>query len=160
MLRDILTEASSSVGFSTQGSRLLIEVLPGKNEGCVLYLTKVEAEAEQATASRFRPGRAHGGFQLVCGGLEDVISAVGRFSFYPDIPLRKSALYRLDGRYYLVFCPVRFGLDKARFNALLAELSEYGKAEESTPVQEAVLAEHGNVIQPKHAVEQFIRYFQ
>lgn len=162
MLKDILLAAFSSVGFSTKGSRLLIEVLPGKNEGCVLYLTKVGAE-KNSTAGVPSPHRActvNNGFRLTCQTLEDVIGAVARFSGYPDVLLRKSALYRLNEPYYLTFTPIRFGLDNTRMNALIAELSEYGKIEESTPLQEAVLAEHGSTIQEEHAVEQFIRYFQ
>lgn len=163
MLKDILLEAFSSMGFSTKGSRLLIEVLPGKDEGCVLYLTKVEIQ-EGKNAVHMPTLRqaqaASNGFQLVCRALEDVIGAVARFSEYPDVPLRRSALYRMDKSYYLIFSPVRFGLDNARMNALIAELSEYGNVEASTPLQEAVLEEHGSVIQQGHAVEQFIRYFQ
>lgn len=163
MLKDILLAAFSSVGFSTKGSRLLIEVLPGKDEGCVLYLTKVETQEEKSVVhmpALRQTQAASDGLQLSCQVLEDVIGAVSRFSEYPDVPLRRSALYRRDGAYYLVFSPVRFGLSHARMNALVAELSEYGKIEASTPLQEAVLAEHGNIIQKDHAVEQFIRYFQ
>ncbi|MFT9078694.1 adaptor protein MecA [Ethanoligenens sp.] len=163
MLKDILFEAFSSVGFSTKGSRLLIEVLPGKNEGCVLYLTKVETTGEKRAAdapARHKVKAAPQSYLLVCRTLEDAINAVGRFSGYPDIPLRRSAMYCVDGQYNLVFSPVRFGLDGMRLNALLAELSEYGKADAATPLREAVMAEHGSTIQKEHAVEQFMRYFQ
>lgn len=163
MLKDILLAAFSSVGFSTKGSRLLIEVLPGKNEGCVLYLTKMEEPNGRAGGDAPAPRRAkasHGGYLLACHTLEDLIGAVGRFAEYPDIPLNRSSLYRLDGEYHLAFSPVHFGLDHSRMRALLAELSEYGQAEEATPLREAVLAEHGSTIQQNRAVEQFIRYFQ
>lgn len=157
MLGDILKAAQSSVGFSAKGCRLLVEVVPGKDEGCVLYVTRTAAEKPHP--HRTAAHAARGGYILLCETLEDAIGAVRRFAYYPDIPLRKSALYEMDGRYALSFSPVRFGMDDGRFTALLSELSEYGKAAASSPVSEAMMAEHGSVIAPDRAVEQFIRYF-
>ncbi len=161
MLKDILVAALSSVGFSAKGSRLLVEVLPGKNEGCVLYVTKLNAEPARRGTSETPPRRAAAkGYLLACDTLEDIIGATGRFASYPDIPLRRSSLYEMNGRYLLLFFPVRFGMSGGRFNALLAEISEYGKTGEAGPLREAVMAEHGKLIQKERAVEQFIRYFQ
>jgi len=162
MLKDIQFEAGEVSGFSTKNCKLLIEVLPGKADGCVLYLTKMPARESRKRRLRV-PGNyntAASTYILTCGCVEDVIDAINCFTGYPDIPLKKSSLYNLSEKYLLTFTPVRFGLDSGRLSSLLASLSEYGRTEKSTPVKEAVLAEHGSTIKDGRAVESFIRYFR
>lgn len=157
MLGDILKAAQNSVGFSTKGCRLFVEVVPGRDDGCVLYVTRVApAEKPRGIAPR-APVRE--GYILFCQTLEDTIGAVRRFRGYPDVLLRRSALYEMNGSYALSFNPVRFGMDDARFSALLLELSEFGRTAAASPVGEAMMAEHGRVIAHERAVEQFMRYF-
>ena len=157
MLGDILKAAQSSVGFSTKNCRLLVEVVPGRDDGCVLYVTRV-AGAEKPPHAAARPA-VREGYLLFCETLEDAIGAVHRFGGYPDVLLRRSTLYEWKGHYALSFAPVRFGMDDARFSALLLELSEFGRAAAASPVTEAMMAEHGRVIVRERAVEQFMRYF-
>ena len=160
MLRDILLEAGEASGFSAKNCKLLIEVLPGKADGCILYLTRMPAGKEPARQTRMsRPARGSNGYILACGCIEDIIGAVNCFARYPDIPLRKSSLYNFSGKYLLTFSPLRFGLDIKRLDSLLAALSEYGETGKASPVKEAILSEHGCVINDGRAVENFIRYF-
>lgn len=159
MLQDILSEAGENSGFSARGCRLLIEVLPGKGDGCVLYLTRRPKTG--AKPSRSRPPRRSpdGRYILTCVNIDDTIDAIHRFARYPDIALIDSSLYDFGGKYHLTFAPVGMGLDRARLSALLADLSEYGRAGHTTPAREALLAEHGHTIRGTRAVESFLRYF-
>jgi adapter protein MecA 1/2 len=160
MLKDILLEAGEAAGFSTKNCKLLIEVMPGKTDGCVLYLTKMPIR--ESRRRRVREPESHNAgsiYILSCGNIEDAIGAINCFAHYPDIPLRKSSLYNFQGRYLLTFAPVRFGLDSDRITSLLASLSEYGETGKSSPVKEAVYAEHGCTINDGRAVESFMRYF-
>jgi adapter protein MecA 1/2 len=159
LLKEILAQAQKT-GFNAYRCKILIEVLPGKNSGCVLYLTKTpySASLEKARHNRSESKRDNK-YILCCGNLEDAIEALGRFKDYPDIPIKSSSLYELDDQYHLLFSPVALGLDRERFVALLASLSEYGDTESATSVREAVLAEHGSTILQSRAVESFIRYF-
>lgn len=190
LLKEILFQAKKS-GFDAYRCKILIEVLPGKSSGCILYLTKsafekqaqaekqteklpavrppaLRASALQAPAEKSPLQIPHAkqnlltpycGYVLSCDCLEDIISAIGHFADYADLPMRRSTLYSYSDRYYLVFLPVNLGLDRDRLVALLAALSEYGDAENCTPVREAILAEHGTTILKSRAVENFIRYF-
>lgn len=153
LLREILDRAQKE-GFTATRGRILIEVLPGKDNGCILYLTRTPGVPARAPR---RP--AHDGYVLCCGDLESAIGALGRFKEYPDIPIRKSSLYCYEKRYYLIFSPVALGLNRERLVSLLADLSEYGETENVSPVRLAVLEEHGETILKARAVECFIRYF-
>jgi adapter protein MecA 1/2 len=159
LLKEILAQAQKT-GFSAYRCKILIEVLPGKSSGCVLYITKTPYSALQERTRRNRSEtRRDNKYILCCGNLEDAIEALGRFKDYPDIPIKSSSLYELDDQYHLIFSPVTLGLDRERFVSLLAALSEYGDTESATSVREAILAEHGNAILESRAVESFIRYF-
>jgi adapter protein MecA 1/2 len=165
MLKDILLEAGDLEGFTTENCRLLIEVLPGKADGCTLYLTKLPAketppkELQKKSGSvtqQTTPGKC---YILTCDCIEDAIGAINCFTNYPDIPLRKSSLYSYEDSYHLTFSPIRFGLDGDRLASLIASLSEYGRTGTATPAKEAILAEHGSAIEEGRAIECFIRYF-
>jgi adapter protein MecA 1/2 len=158
LLKEILYEAQKN-GFSTERCKILIEVLPGKNKGCILYLTKAPYASKQRAE--------HGGkntsvsyYLLSCCCLDDAIEALCRFRDYPDIPMRSSSLFCYNGTYYLVFLPVLLGLDRDRLVSLIAALSEYGDTESANAVKIALLTEHGEVILKERAVESFIRYFK
>lgn len=157
LLKEILSEAQKN-GFSTQRCKLLLEVLPGKNSGCVIYITKSHCEAmeQHINSNSFR---RKGSYVFSCESLEDAISAIGHFADFPDLPIQSSALYCFNNKYYLIFSPVILGLDRDRLAALLAALSEYGSAENCSSVYEAMLEEHGTVIIKTRAIENFIRYF-
>ena len=163
MLRDILAQAGESTGFTTKNCKLLIEVLPAKSDGCVLYVTKlpIKSGPERKAGRSFEcdPPKAANSYILSCVSIDDAISAINRFALYPDIPLIKSTLYSYEGKYHLTFSPIHFGLDGSRLVSLLADLSEYGETGNSSPVREALYAEHGSTINANHAVESFMRYF-
>lgn len=162
MVKDILAEARSITGFSAKNCKLLIEVLPGRDDGCVLYLTKSRSEnrlaaSEQAVSPS--SDKRQTAYIFSGGNLENMIDAVNCFAGYPDIPVVRSSLYDLNGKYRLCFSTSNFGLDRQRMLSLLATLSEYGSTERSDPVKEAVIREHGSEISGSMAVEKMLRYF-
>jgi adapter protein MecA 1/2 len=159
MLKEILEEAQKS-GFNAYHCKILIEVLPGKANGCILYLTKSPYQKSLPRPRKGKGGIAeHNSYILSCINLDDAIEAIKHFADYTDLPIKRSALYNLDGKYHLVFAPVLLGLDRDRLVSLLAALSEYGDSQSCTPVHEAMLEEHGSVIVKNRAIESFIRYF-
>lgn len=155
LLKEILAKAQKK-GFSTLSCKILIEVLPGKNNGCVLYLTKTPYTSKP---HEHKSVNGSSGYILSCSGLENAIEALGHFKNYPDIPIRNSSLFYFNDMYELVFSPVNLGLDSERLVSLLAALSEYGDTEKIDPVRVAMFAEHGKPILKNRAVESFIRYF-
>ncbi len=157
MLKDILAKALTLEGFSAKGSQLLVEVVPGKDKGCILYLTKAAMVPEQEDIHTV--AQKEKSILLSCALLEDILDAVNRFADFPEILLKKSALYYLRDQYFLLFSPVWLGMDKNRFRSLLAQLSEYGKITETDAITEAMLLEHGKAIKEEHAVEQIMLYF-
>lgn len=159
LVKAILSQARRN-GFNTYHCKLLIEVLPGKDSGCVLYITKSPFDkASNRSLESLKGPSQYSGYILSCDCLEDAIEAIEHFASYPDLPIKRSSLYNYDGKYHLIFVPVILGLDRNRLVSLLASLSEYGNAESCSTVHEAMLAEHGNPIVKSRAVENFIRYF-
>jgi adapter protein MecA 1/2 len=167
LVTDILIDAKNMAGFTTKSSGLLIEVLPGKNKGCILLLTKIplsmqikrKTKTSEDSLSLSSLLKEQNNYILSCNCLDDTIDAINCFASYPDIPLSKSALYDLDGKYHLIFSPIYFGTDKKRLFSLLSLLSEYGKTNKTDPIREAVLIEHGNPISCNRAVENMLRFF-
>lgn len=161
MVCDILTKAKSENGFRFRNNKLLVEVVPGKDSGCVLYLTKSPAvrSAELPTLPKSHRPRSNNAYILRCASLDDLLDAIGCFAGYPDIPLRDSGLYAEDDGYSLLFRPVTAGLDARRMAALLLELSEFGTVRSADAVREALLMEHGKPVAPRRAVQNLMRYF-
>ena len=168
MVTDILLRANSSTGFRYRNNRLLIEVVPGRNNGCVLYLTSSRREGSEERPRRLPaakkqsappPGEGRGVYIAAFAGLEAAIDGIGCFAVFADLPLRRSTLYTQDGEYRLVFAPLLPGLPEARFQALCSRLSEYGSTGPIDAVKEAMLAEHAQVVVAARAVERFLRYF-
>lgn len=169
MVSDILVQARISTGFHFSNTKLLIEVVPGKNNGCVLYLTKSPGREKASAAAgktRFDEGdppdasdQTPPAYILSCGSLDDAIGAAGRFAGFPDVVLGRSALYNFERKYVLLFSPVFPGLDRKRLMTLLDELSEYGDTAAAGPVRVAMVKEHGQALSADHAVENMLRYF-
>lgn len=173
MLQDILNEARQRSGFSLKNAKLLIEVIPAKNDGCILYLTRLlpgkaarvrpvrRSAAESSAAETEEPLRnADDGYIVCCDSIDDALGAVGCFGQYPDVPLRESSLYSYGGKYHLLFAPDPLDADPERVGSLIASLSEYGRTALSGPVQAAVLSEHGCPISTGAAVEHMLQYFR
>lgn len=160
LLRTILLKAKKD-GFCTNHCKILVEVLPDNNSGCILYITKsvIKKSEIQLKLKGKKSSGENDGYILTFDCLDDAIGAISNFSHYPDLPLKQSRLYKLSDKWYLVFDPVNFGLDRNRLISLLADLSEYGSAESKTPVREALLEEHGEKIVSSRAIESFIRFF-
>lgn len=167
MISDILIDAKNMAGFSAKNSKLIIEVLPGKSDGCILYLTKIPLNTQpkyriKANLTSLRLSallQDQNDYILSCNCLDDAINAINCFGNYPDIPLSKSSLYNFNGQYHLIFSPVYVGTDKQRLSSLLSILSEYGQTQKTNPLHEALLTEHGNSILMSRAVENIMMYF-
>jgi adapter protein MecA 1/2 len=158
LLNEILSQARKK-GFYTFHSKILIEVVPLKNSGCVLYITKYPSGRPARTAQTGNNPSQYAGYILSCDNIDDTIEAIKHFADYPDIPMKRSSLYSYNHQYQLIFFPVLLGLDNNRLVSLLTALSEYGKTENCTQVREAILTEHGETILKLRAIENFILYF-
>jgi adapter protein MecA 1/2 len=167
LITDILIDAKNMAGFSAKNSKLIIEVLPDKRDGCILYLTKIpinvqskyRIKANQKSINLSALLKDQNDYILSCNCLDDTINAINCFANFPDIPLSKSALFDFNGQYHLIFSPVYVGTDKQRLSTLLGILSEYGQTQKTNPLHEALLTEHGNSILMSRAVENIMRYF-
>lgn len=170
MLWDILNQAKHSIGFDTDGHRVLVQLYPSREGGCEMFVTKLghlyaehdpydeEEDEDSSPEQRFpckTPHRSHSeskirpaafGFDrlewliTVCRRLKEIGYAGNSLAWRCD-----------DCRYYLFLDtpPSLSYLPPDEFSFIL----EYG-TRENTDTLQAMLGEHGKIICPQDAVEQ------
>ena len=145
----IIKKAESETGFVAGESRLMVEALPQRGAGILLFMTKLEEEVEtHLFGERDRePMRVEErifsfpSFDRMCEALRELP------------PVKKSRLYEWQGEYVLV-------LEREDRRGSLDRLLEYGKeAIEPSDYHKAYLREHGNLLLKADAVETLRTYF-
>ena len=178
LLWELMKDAGHLSGFDYKpGGRLLIEVFPAPDFGCLIYFTVLEQEREaeqeqkdngigqQATSdqsavscrglrprSRLKMKKASTEpyiFEFAASG--DLLSAVEKLKPYAG-QIGKSELYRWKDRYRLVLFP-----DVDAMSALPL-LSEYGAPTGSGRPAAAFTREHGELIAGRDAVREIGRW--
>lgn len=167
MFWDILGRAKHSVGFDTDGQRVLVQLYPSRAGGCEMFITRLGAlsradgddradlhtvikTAQESTASP--PKRRLGAFGF--DGISPLLAVCRRLSSigYHE---PSEAYFGDDGRAYLFLSlPDISGylpLDEFSF------LSEYGTHENAETLRH-FLEEHANSICKKNAVEQLSQF--
>lgn len=171
MLWEILRRAKRTVGFDTDGSRLLVQVYPSRDGSCEIFITKLETAESEATGGNmgqkqekeasFRRGKPWSTeipsntlpvvFAFDC--LEWLICVCRRLQ---TIGYRgNSSVYISDEcRYYLLIdrsaSEEDFSLNEYSF------ITEYGSREPAETLR-VFLAEHGTIICQANAIEQLSR---
>ncbi len=163
MFWDILSRAKHSVGFNTDGMRVLVQLYPSRTGGCEMYITKLgggcteQQEQTDGSAPRLHYKPSHrseagtvgpGAFGFdrmermltVCHRLRDIGYGGKSAAFCGD-----------DHRYYLFL----EGLDTTGYLTLdeYSFITEYGTRENWEAIRR-FLSEHGTPICRTEAVEQ------
>ena len=164
MFWDILNQAKHTLGFVTDGARVLVQLFPSRDGGCEMFITKIgeichscqqgeEGGSPLLPLLHYKPSHhSSGGRPGVFGfdTLEWMISVCHRLCGI-GYAGESEAYIGDNGRYYLFL----EGLDPTGYLPLdeYSFIVEYGSAENVEAVR-GFLGEHGKVICKKRAVEQ------
>ena len=156
MLWEILHRAKQSVGFDTDGHRVLVQLYPSRDGGCEMFVTKLGADHEKEVnllplcPKKSRTAKeAHGRLGAFSfATLSDLLSVCRRLYALGHKSL--SEVYYSDDERYFLFLD---GLDATGYFAVdeYSFLYEYGSSE-PTETARAMLSEHGRAVCEEHAV--------
>ena len=124
-----------AAGFSAVGDRLMIEVFPAPDGGCIIYFTPEGAIRQEETSKlRLRKSKKPRKIYLF-DRLSPLLDAIKTLGTQGGTDRQPPALFEKDGRYYLAAEPAQ---DTERI------LSEYGGMRLKT--REETLTEHARLI--------------
>ena len=153
VLWTILSDVGAASSFISTGSRLLIEVFPASDNGCVIYFTLLKKEQDTHRRLKLKKQNLQPAvFEFT--STEDLLSAFSVLYKDANGRIDRSDLYRFEDRYRLVVF-----LKQAHQASTLAMLNEYGKNAGQTPAQIAFTQEHGRLLAENNAVEMVGRHF-
>lgn len=161
----LIHRAEVEAGFTADGSQLVVEAMPIKNDGFVMFITRVE-EGDESLMQRYvkprikkeprqrkRPRAAANPMVFEFASFDDVIEACKnietRFS-------GNSSLYKYNEKYYLTF---------NNLNDFIAEdldviLTDYARKETSgSLIRLGTLSEHALLLVESKAVESLCAHF-
>ena len=158
MLWDLLNRAKHTLGFDTDGYRVLVQLYPSRTGSCELFVTKVSSIfCDEEDEDLFpEPPLPDDGKKVTCAyafgfeKLEDMLAACHRLR--ETGYCRSSRAYIGDNRRYYLFLE-SVSQSAVSFPNPYAFVLEYGTAENHEATAE-LLCEHGNVICTDNAVEQ------
>lgn len=146
-LRSLL-QAGEQAGFCCRAEKLLIEVYPLWEEGCILYFTGLRRPVRYRIRERVIWPRL-----FLFQNADDLCSACRAVCQRMSQRVVHSSLYRLkEGRYILAVCPA----DGPR-SPLLCLLREFGEYMGKGQLLEAVIREHAVLLREGDAVHAFSR---
>ena len=145
VLWTLLKSAGSMTGFDAEKGRLLIEVFPAPEDGCVIYYTRLDSQGEPA---RLKLRRADcRPFIYRFTDSDSMLRAMEQLAPY-GAQLQESYLYETDGSYRLVLYP-----EDMRCEWMREVLGEFGQELANNRVAEAYVKEHGQQLAGPKAVE-------
>jgi hypothetical protein len=139
-----LLQAGERFGFPCETEKLLAEVYPLSEEGCVLYFTGLQAPARYRIKEKAIEPRL-----FLFRDVDALCSACRALRQGKPQRIGSSTLYRLGPeKYILAVCAL--GGDKAHFFCLLQEFGEYmGRGR----LLEGIIREHALPLREKDAIE-------
>lgn len=146
-LVSILNRGRAQVGFNPRRAKLLVEVYPHEDGGCVLYFTCLGAAN----------GAGQAGMEPVLFEFEnadDLISGACKLFEQYSHRIYKSSLYRLRGRYRLTLYPLDYS---DRLSVYF--LSEYGEIIGEGDLLAAFTEEHGELLVQDRAIDTLADFF-
>lgn len=163
---NMLRKAENEAGFLIDNSQLMVEAMPLKNEGIVLFVTKVEEEytdeverilRAKPRRPRYKVKKLHQDVaaESLIYGFDDFDNLCGFVKALPDSG-GESRLYKNDGAYYL---SISADPGEAGAEALSAYAGEFGGWRSPADFGEALVGEHAETILKKDAIETIKKYF-
>lgn len=159
----LIKRAEFETGFEVENSRLVIEALPHKNDGIVLFVTRVDDGAETERLRKI--GRPRYKVKKM-PQRDDEEVLIYMFSDFDDLCAmaqqwmhagERSSLYIYEGKYYVA---VKFDKFFANSSDAKTKLSEFGTKVSSVRTGEAFLAEYGKLICDDQAILTMARHFK
>ena len=164
MFWDILSRAKHTLGFSTDGHRVLVQLYPSKAGGCEMFVTKLGllndclydhgTKEGDIVGIHCKPShkRSAGNSRVGVFGFDELSSLLSVCHRLRDIGYDgNSSAYRCDKKRYHLFLD---GLDTYSFMPPdeFTFIIEYGNVE-NTEAMSYYIGEHGSVICDSNAVE-------
>lgn len=143
MFWNLMRRAEKETGFVVDNSRLVVEALPVKDDGVILFVTRSENAAEETKSQPSPPKNRRNRCSVKNGGLENAIFIVTEFDDFEKViglahalsDCSFGTLYLYGGKYYLSSPTSSF-----------AACSEYGRVLENGVLADSILSEHGQII--------------
>ena len=166
LLRDMLQQATLECGFEPDNAPLMIEAMPIKSEGIMIIVTKVAAQndiyglnnilnerkkTKAKTLINFA-SKAEKDDAISIFAFDSLDDAAGACGMLTGIFYGRSALYKDDGRYIMIFedyAPHRLLTGKQ----LDAILGEFGQKIISNPMHKSHIHEHCELMIGRRAVD-------
>ncbi len=139
----IIRKAESETGFSPGEARLLVEAMPTKGEGIILFMTALFEEKEHKRV-RVKLPKEERCVIYEFESFDDLCASLSCFFYHPS-----ATLYEMNRKYYLSLLP----------SDAIHTLSEYGSKVKDGHRYLSYLKEHGNLILEKEAVARLKEYF-
>ena len=161
---NMLDRAEKEVGFKTQNYKLMIEALAIPNGSFVLTVTRLSKDLEQLKKPKFKR-------KALVNNNETSIYEFDNFDNFIELcnylcsntdkstylKLKKSKLYKLDSKYYLVQNTSKIDLNT--FKKLHCSIVEFGKSIPNSDLFERKLIEYGTVIYKTNAIDKCTKIF-
>lgn len=145
----LLEYAKTTANFHPRGAKLLVEVFPRADGGCVLHFTSL--------GSRFRSYPSHLALEPVVFEFSDadtlLEASVKTFARYSH-RIYKSSLYRYREQYRLVVYPLDYSDQLSVYF-----LSEFARKVGQGEILAAYVEEHGELIIADNALDTLSEYF-
>ena len=143
----IIKKAESETGFVAGEARLMVEALPQRGTGILLFMTKLEEEDTTDRKGRNMPLKRPEARAVSFPTFDSVCEAIR------GMPLKtESRLYECRGHYVLI-------LRKEGESAAFLRLLEFGDPVAVSDYSMAYLREHGRLLLKNSAVETLHTYF-
>ena len=163
---NMLDQAEKEVGFKTENYRLMIEALAIPNGSFVLTVTRLSKDMEQIRKPKIKRKALASSFNTKFSiyefdNFDNFIELCNYISSNTDkntyIKLKKSKLYKLDSKYYLVLRVEKVELDT--FKKLHCSIVEFGKFISNSDLFERKLIEYGKIVFRTNAIDKCINAF-
>ena len=161
---NMLDRAEKEVGFKTKDYKLMIEALAIPNGNFVLTVTRFSKDIEpikKPKAKRKSISTCNNVSIYEFSNFDNFIELCHYLISNTDsstyIKLKKSKLYKLDSKYYLVLNIANIKLDN--FKKLHCSIVEFGRFISNSDLFERKLIEYGTIIFKTNAIEKCINVF-
>ena len=161
---DLIRQAEVETGFFADGSQLVVEAAPTRNEGFVMIITKLEDPEDNPFQKYMRP-RVKKDAKPKKRSRALAMPLVFEFDSFENMTLAcensahrfvgGSSLFKHNGKFYMV-CSI---LDEFIAEDISMVMSEFASAVRNGPVFAGVLAEYGQALIAENAVGTVSKHF-
>ncbi len=153
VIKQILTQAKNITGFNYVGKTLLIEVLPYKENGCIIYFSSIKnyKNHSQLKKSIFKK------YSFEYSNIEDLIISSTLLFEKHGYKIFKSSLYtnKKSKKYFLTISVI-----SPEDNEIITLLEEFAQQKIKGPIFQSLIDEHFKLIIKDNAIEVIYNNFK